>query len=72
MKALTWLMHAFYELDITDQLSRIKAPTLIIAGEEDLIKGSKYAKIISNHIPHSEFAVIPGSGHVICLEKPGF
>jgi len=71
MRALTWLMHAFYELDITDQLSRIKAPTLIIAGDEDLIKGRKYAKIISNHIPNSELAIIPGSGHVICLEKPG-
>ena len=70
MKALTWLMGAFYELDITDQLQKIKAPTLVIAGEEDLIKGKDYAKIISSQILGSELVLIPGSGHAVCLEKP--
>ncbi|NLN70810.1 MAG: alpha/beta fold hydrolase [Chloroflexi bacterium] len=70
MKALTWLMKAFYELDITDQLSKINAPTLVIAGEEDLIKGREYAKIIAKQISSSELVTIPGSGHALCLEKP--
>lgn len=70
MKALTWLMRAFYELDITDQLSKITTPTLVIAGEEDLIKGQEYAKIIADQISGSELVLIPGSGHAVCLEKP--
>jgi 3-oxoadipate enol-lactonase len=70
LKALTWLMKAFYELDITDQLSNINAPTLVIAGEEDLIKGREYAKIIADQISSSELIIIPGSGHALCLEKP--
>jgi 3-oxoadipate enol-lactonase len=70
LKALTWLMKAFYELDITDQLSNINAPTLVIAGEEDLIKGREYAKIIADQISSSELVIIPGSGHALCLEKP--
>lgn len=70
MKALNWLMHAFYELDITDQLPNISAPTLVIAGEDDLIKGPEYAKIIANQISGSELVLIPGSGHAVCLEKP--
>jgi 3-oxoadipate enol-lactonase len=70
MKALTWLMKAFYEFDITEQLSKITAPTLVIAGDEDLIKGREYAKIIADHISSSEFVMVPGSGHALCLEKP--
>ena len=70
MKALTWLMRAFYELDITDQLPEITVPTLVIAGEEDLIKGQEYAKIIADQISGSELVLIPGSGHALCLEKP--
>jgi 3-oxoadipate enol-lactonase len=70
MKALTWLMQAFYELDITDQLPEIAIPTLVIAGEEDLIKGQEYAKIIADQISGSELVLIPGSGHAVCLEKP--
>ncbi len=71
MKALAELMKAFFELDITDQLHNINCPTLVIAGEEDLIKGREYAQIINDRIPNSEFAMIPGSGHALCLEKPG-
>ena len=70
MHALVRLMKAFYDLDITNQLGQITAPTLIIAGEEDIIKGREYAKIISDKIPNGEFAMIPGSGHALCLEKP--
>jgi len=70
MQALVRLMRAFYDLDITDQLKQIEAPTLVIAGEEDIIKGREYAKIIAGEIPNSEFVMVPGSGHALCLEKP--
>lgn len=70
MKALTWLMKAFYELDITQQLSKITAPTLVIAGEADLIKGREYARIIADQISSSELVMVPGSGHALCIEKP--
>jgi len=70
MKAFVNLMNAFYQLDITDKLHKIDIPTLVIAGEEDLIKGREYAKIISKNIPNSEFVLVPGSGHALCIEKP--
>ena len=70
MKAFSWLMRAFFELDITDQLANISVPTLVIAGEDDLIKGPEYAKIIANLISTSELVLIPDSGHAVCLEKP--
>lgn len=70
MKALAWLMKAFYALDFTDELAKITAPTLVVAGEEDLIKGREYARIIAEQIPSSEWVMVPGSGHALCLEKP--
>jgi 3-oxoadipate enol-lactonase len=70
MHALAELMKAFYNLDFTGRLSQIKAPTLLIVGESDLIKGRDYADIISSQIPQAEYAVIPQAGHAICLEKP--
>ncbi len=70
MDALARLMRAFYEVDFTDDLSKIAAPTLVIAGEQDLIKGRDYAEIIAAQIPGSELVLVPGSGHALCLEKP--
>lgn len=70
MEALVRLMKSFYALDITAELSRIQAPTLVIAGEEDLIKGREYAEIIAAQISNSELVIVPGAGHALCLEKP--
>ena len=70
MKAFVNLMNAFYQLNITDQLPTINVPSLVIAGEEDLIKGPDYAKIIAENIPNCEFVLVPGSGHALCIEKP--
>jgi len=70
MVALTELMKAFYSLDITDKLSTISAPTIVIVGEDDLIKGRHYSQIIVNNIQTAEYVVVPGSGHALCLDKP--
>ena len=70
LESFAELMKSFFELNITAQLSSIQAPTLIVAGEEDLIKGRDYATIIHQIIPDSELVIIPGAGHALCLEKP--
>jgi len=71
MESFAELMKAFYELDITGRLPEINSPTLIVVGEEDLIKGRKYSDILHKSIPNSEYVVVPGAGHALCLEKPG-
>lgn len=70
MPGLVELMHCFYSLDITDQLSTIKSPTLVAVGEKDLIKGRTYSQIIVDQIENCEFVIVPGAGHALCLEKP--
>lgn len=64
------LMAAFSRLDFTAQLKKIQAPTLVVVGEEDMLKPRKYSEIIAREIPGAEFLVIPHAAHAVCLEKP--
>ncbi|MGD2176727.1 MAG: alpha/beta hydrolase [Anaerolineae bacterium] len=65
------LLLSFSRLDVTDDLHNIEAPTLVIVGEEDILKPRKYAEIIVREIPRAEFAVVPHSGHAVLWERPG-
>lgn len=64
------LMAAFSEIHFSEDLKNIKSPALVLVGELDILKPRKYSEIIANEIAGSEFVVIPGGGHAICLEKP--
>jgi len=68
--AVAELCRAFLALNITGDLYRIKAPTLLMVGEEDNLKPRAYADIIAREIPHAAYAIIPGAGHAVCWEAP--
>lgn len=70
LEAFSRLMEAFFQIDLTEELSKISAPTLVIVGEKDLIKGREYSEIITREIPKSEFVLVPSAGHALSLEKP--
>jgi 3-oxoadipate enol-lactonase len=65
------LLLSFSQLDITEELHRIAAPTLVIVGEDDILKPRKYAEIIAREIPDTEFAIVPHAGHAVLWERPG-
>ena len=69
-EAFVRLMEAFLALDITDRLHDIAAPTLVVVGEEDILKPRKYAELIAGEIPNAEFALIPHAGHAAMWEQP--
>ena len=56
--------------EMTHQLHKIKCPSLIICGEDDLLKRPKFSRIIAENIEHSELLFIPDCGHVAIFEKP--
>lgn len=56
--------------DINERLSEIKAPTLIIVGEEDILIPIKYSKILNDKIRGSKLIIIKDCGHVPSIEKP--
>ncbi len=64
------LCESFLALDFTARLDEINAPTCIMVGERDLLKGSRYAQILKKGIPHAEYHVLRGAGHASCWERP--
>ena len=46
----------------TEELAQIKVPTVVMAGEKDLVLGKETAKIAMS-IPGAKLRIIPGEGH---------
>ncbi len=71
LDAVVHLCQAFLSLNITDRLQRIKAPTLLMVGEEDNLKPRRYADIIASRIPQAEYVIVPRAGHAVMWEQAG-
>lgn len=56
--------------DLTDRLSSIKAPTLLIWGENDTATPLRDAKIMEEKIPDAGLVAFPGCGHYSFLDNP--
>ncbi len=63
------LCECFLRLDLTEKLKDITAPTCVMVGEHDLLKGRRYAEEIARRIPGAELYIIPGAGHATCWEN---
>ena len=51
-------------------LEAIRVPTLVLAGDADLYAPPPVMRRIADHIPHSEFVIIPEAGHTPFWEQP--
>ena len=70
MDAVLELLDCFDRLDLTKELHRISAYTLVLVGENDILKPRKYSERIAREIPGADLVVVPGAGHAVCLERP--
>ena len=68
--AIVCLCESFMDVNFTTRLSEIKCPVCIMAGSLDILKGSAYAAILKNGIPHAELHILQGAGHASCWERP--
>ncbi len=50
------------------RLDQVKAPTLVVAGDEEAWIDGSYA--LRDGIAGARFEVIPGAGHAVALEQP--
>lgn len=63
-------------INLTDQLHRIRAPTLVLVGEDDIItpldQGPEGggSRVIHEKIRRSQLKVVKNCGHALFLEKP--
>jgi 3-oxoadipate enol-lactonase len=56
--------------DVTNELPRIKIPTLIVSSENDYITPMTEQKRLHEFISTSELVVLPSTGHASMYEKP--
>ncbi len=70
VKSVVSLSKASMRHDLRERVSEIKAPTLIIAGEEDILVPVKYSRILREEIENSTLAILKNCGHVPPIEKP--
>lgn len=56
--------------DRRPMLSTISVPTLVLAGEEDIISSAAEMHSIAQGIPSAHYAVIPQAGHLSTVEAP--
>jgi 3-oxoadipate enol-lactonase len=63
---------AYLHFDALDRLGGIKAPTLVIVGEQDLLTPPWVAREVAGGIPGARLEILTGDGssHVIPLERP--
>ncbi len=62
--------HAISALDLTDRLSTIKLPTLIVVGEEDQGTPVSASRAIQASISGSRLEIIKSAAHLSNLEQP--
>ena len=55
---------------LTHRLSEIECPTLLIAGEQDVIKPPSFSELMARKIPGAEMRVIKDAGHALINERP--
>jgi len=58
------------ELNLENQLQRIKAPTLILNGERDVLVSPRSLQMLRDEIPDAQFAALPGCGHLAFVMRP--
>ena len=65
------IQHLWWEapLDFTDQLERIDALTLVLAGDDDCIEPAHSIEMFQR-IPKARLGIVPGGSHAVPLEQP--
>ena len=58
------------DFDITDLLSEVKAPTLVMHVRDDLIVQFKFGRQLAAGIPHTRFIALLGRNHLFLEHEP--
>jgi proline iminopeptidase len=56
--------------DVTDELSKITMPTLVIGGRSDWICPPEFSELIASKIPHADLRIFEESGHSVQTDEP--
>ncbi|MCB0415056.1 MAG: alpha/beta hydrolase [Bdellovibrionales bacterium] len=69
---LIWsgIPRALSHLDLEHQIKQIKAPTLILHGEKDVVLPIEDAQKLAALLPQSQLSILPEHGHSLNIEDP--
>ncbi|MBM7571341.1 alpha/beta fold hydrolase [Aquibacillus albus] len=56
--------------DLSDSISKINVPTLIVVGKDDVLTPVTYSEALHKGIPDSMLTIIPDAGHYVVSEQP--
>jgi pimeloyl-ACP methyl ester carboxylesterase len=53
----------------TDDVSRVTAPALVVAGADDVLTPPAHARALAAALPNARLEVLDGAGHAVALER---
>jgi pimeloyl-ACP methyl ester carboxylesterase len=56
--------------DMDRKLRRIRVPTLVMAGERDVLVSSRSLSLLCEGLPHARFVRLPSAGHLAFVTRP--
>jgi len=56
--------------DTADRLADIRAPTLVVTGDDDRVIPGQSSALLAERIPDSRLQVLAGAGHLFFIEQP--
>ena len=56
--------------DVGDRVGEIRAPTLVLTGDEDAVVDPRNSELLQERIPGSRLEIFPGAGHLFFWERP--
>ncbi|MEV8535187.1 alpha/beta fold hydrolase [Streptomyces sp. NPDC051211] len=63
-------LEPFARHDTLDRLSSITAPTLVLAGDQDMVTPPRLGRVVADAIPDARFEVMAGEAHQPFQESP--
>ena len=56
--------------DVTDRVTEIVQPAVVICGSEDKMTPSRNSQFLADSLRMARLEIIPGAGHMVMIEKP--
>jgi 3-oxoadipate enol-lactonase len=60
---------AICDLDLTEKLGAVRAPTLVVVGADDPGTPPALSETIAKAIPGARLEVVPAASHLLCIEQ---
>lgn len=57
--------------DVEEEMRRVASPTLVVAGEHDVLLPPALSEEVAAMIPHAQFEIMPGTAHFVPYQAAG-